>query len=152
MQTNEETKMKLRRISNMCLALAIFVLVVSACSLLSGSSPTATFKKFFEATKKADPAAIRKTLSKGSLEMFDKVAKEQNKTTDEMLKEVNQDGKSETMPETRNEKKDGDTATLEVKNEKTGKWDSLPFVKQNGEWKIAFDKFVENMLKDLQTK
>jgi hypothetical protein len=152
MQTNEETKMKLRRISNMCLALAIFVLVVSACSLLRGSSPTATFKKFFEASKKKDVAGIRKTLSKGSLEMFDKIAKEQNKTTDDMLKDVDKDSKSEAMPETRNEKIDGDMATLEVKNEKTGKWDSLPFVKENGEWKIAFDKFIENMLKDLQTK
>jgi len=152
MQTREETKMKIRSIGNMCFALAVIFLVASACSLLSGSSPTATFKKFFEATKKADPAAIRKTLSRGSLEMFDKVAKEQNKTTDEMLKEVHKDAKSESMPETRNEKIDGDSATLEVKNEKTGKWDSLPFVKENGEWKIAFDKFVENMLKDLQTK
>lgn len=144
--------MKLGRISNMCFALAVLVLVVSACSLLGGSSPTATFKKFFEASKKKDVAGIRKTLSKGSLEMFDKVAKEQNKTTDDMLKDVDKDSKSEAMPETRNEKIDGDTATLEVKNEKTGKWDSLPFVKEDGEWKIAFDKFIENMLKDLNDK
>ena len=152
MQTKEETKMKIRSIGNMCFALAVIVLVVSACSLLSGSSPTATFKKFFEASKKKDVAGIRKTLSKGSLEMFDKIAKEQNKTTDDMLKDVDKDSKSEAMPETRNEKIDGDSATLEVKNEKTGKWDSLPFVKENGEWKIALDKFIENMLKDLQTK
>jgi Domain of unknown function (DUF4878) len=144
--------MRLRRISNMCVALAVLVLAVSACSLLGGSSPTATFKKFFEASKKKDVAGIRKTLSKGSLEMFDKVAKEQGKTTDDMLKDVDKDSKSEAMPETRNEKIDGNTATLEVKNEKTGKWDSLPFVKEDGEWKIAFDKFIENMLKDPQTK
>jgi hypothetical protein len=149
MQTNEETKMNLRRIGNMCFALAVVVMVVSACSLFS-SSPTATFKKFFEASKKKDVPGIRKTLSKGSLEMFDKFAKQQNKTMDEMLKEVDKDSKTETMPETRNEKIDGETATLEVKNEKTGKWDSLPFVKEEGEWKIAFDKFIENMLKQLQ--
>src|SRR6185503_12566213 len=106
--------------------------------------------KFFEASKKKDVPGIRKTLSKGSLEMFDKFAKQQNKTMDEMLKDVDKDSKTETMPETRNEKIDGETATLEVKNEKTGKWDSLPFVKEEGEWKIAFDKFIENMLKDLQ--
>ena len=56
------------------------------------------------------------------------------------------------MPETRNEKITGDTATLEIKNEKTGKWDSLPFVKEDSEWKIAFDKFIENMMKELQNK
>jgi hypothetical protein len=143
--------MKIRRIGAMCVALPL-VLAVAACSLLSSSTPTATFKHFFEASKKKDPAAIRKTLSKGSLEMFDKIAKEQNKTTDDMLKEVDKDGKSETMPETRNEKIDGDTATLEIKNQKTDKWDTLPFVKEDGEWKIAFDKFIENMMKDLQNK
>jgi len=141
--------MNLRRIGNMCFALAVVVMVVSACSLFR-SSPTATFKKFFEASKKKDVPGIRKTLSKGSLEMFDKFAKQQNKTMDEMLKDVDKDSKTETMPETRNEKIDGETATLEIKNEKTGKWDSLPFVKEEGEWKIAFDKFIENMMKELQ--
>jgi len=142
--------MKIRRLSNVCFVLSV-ILAVSACNLFS-SSPTATFKKFFEATKKKDVEGMRKSLSKGSLEMFDKVAKQQNKTTDEILKDVDKESKDEKLPETRNEKIDGDTATLEVKNEKTGKWDSLPFVKEDKEWKIAFDKFVENMLKDLQSK
>jgi len=84
--------------------------------------------------------------------MFDKLAKEQNKTTDEMLKEVDKDDKSEKMPETRNEKITGDTATLEVKNDKTNRWDALPFVKENGEWKIALDKFLEDMMKSLGDK
>jgi hypothetical protein len=56
------------------------------------------------------------------------------------------------MPETRNEKINGDMATLEVKNEKTDKWDPLPFVKENGEWKIALDKFLEDMMKSLGEK
>ena len=151
MQTKEETKMKIRRLSIAGCALAV-ALAVSGCSLLGGSTPTKTFKNFFEASKKKDPAAMKKTLSKGSLEMFDKIAKEQNKMTDDMLKDVDKDGKKEAMPETRNEKITGETATLEIKNEKTGKWDSLPFVKEDSEWKIAFDKFIENMMKELQNK
>jgi hypothetical protein len=120
--------------------------------LLSGSTPTATFKAFYEASKKKDVAGMKKSLSKGTLDMFDKLAKEQNKTTDEMLKEVDKDDKSEKMPETRNEKITGDNATLEVKNDKTNKWDTLPFVKENGEWKIALDKFLEDMMKSLGDK
>ena len=143
--------MNTRRIGALCVALAV-IFTVSACSLLSGSTPTATFKAFYEASKKKDAAAIKKTLSKGTLDMFDKLAKEQNKTTDEMLKEVDKDDKSEKMPETRNEKITGDTATLEVKNDKTNKWDPLPFVKENGEWKIALDKFLEDMMKSLGEK
>jgi hypothetical protein len=84
--------------------------------------------------------------------MFDKLAKEQNKSTDDMLKDLHKDDKGEKIPETRNEKITGDTATLEVKNEKTSKWDTLPFVKENGEWKIALDKFLEDMIKGLGDK
>jgi flagellar hook-associated protein FlgK len=144
-------QMKTPRIGAMCAAIAL-VLAVLACSLLNRSTPTATFKAFFEASKKKDAAGMKKTLSKGTLDMFDKLAKEQNKSTDDMLKEVDKDDKSEKMPETRNEKINGDTATLEVKNDKTGKWDTLPFVKENGEWKIALDKFLEDLLKGLSDK
>jgi len=143
--------MNTRRINALSAALAV-IFAVSACSLLSGSTPTATFKAFYEASKKKDAAGMKKTLSKGTLDMFDKLAKEQNKTTDEMLKEVDKDDKSEKMPETRNEKITGDTATLEVKNDKTNRWDPLPFVKENGEWKIALDKFLEDMMKSLGDK
>ncbi len=143
--------MKTRRINALCAALAV-VLAASACSLLNRSTPTATFKAFYEASNKRDAAGIKKTLSKGTLDMFEKLAKEQNKSTDDMIKEVGKDSKTEKIPETRNEKITGDTATLEVKNDTTGKWDTLPFVKENGEWKIAFDKFLENMLKGLGDK
>jgi hypothetical protein len=95
---------------------------------------------------------MKKALSKGSLDMFDKLAKEQNKSTDEMLKSFDKEDKNQKLPETRNEKINGDTATLEVKNDKTDKWDTLPFVKENGEWKIALDKFLQDMLKGLGEK
>jgi hypothetical protein len=143
--------MKTHKIAATCIALAV-VMAASACSLLRGSSPTATFKSFFDASKKKDVPAMKKALSKGTLDMFDKIAKEQNKTTDDLLKDIDKEDKSEKLPETRNEKINGDTATLEVKNEKTGKWDTLPFAKENGDWKIALDKFLEDMMKGLSDK
>jgi hypothetical protein len=143
--------MKTRRSGALCAAL-VMIFAVSACSLLNSSSPTRTFKEFFEASKKKDVAGMKKALSKGTVDMFDKLAREQKKSTDDVLKELDKDAKDEKMPETRNEKITGDTATLEVKNEKTGKWDTLPFVKENGEWKIALDKFIEDMFKDLGDK
>ncbi len=143
--------MKTRRSGALCAAL-VMIFAVSACSLLNSSSPTKTFKAFFEASKKKDTVAMKKSLSKGSVDMFDKLAKEQKKSTDEILKGIDKEGKDEKIPETRNEKITGDTATLEVKNEKSDKWDSLPFVKEEGEWKIALDKFVEDMIKGIGDK
>ena len=141
--------MRIRRIGAMCVAIA---LTASACSMLSHPGPTAAFKAFFEASKKKDVAGIKKGLSKGTIDMLDKLAKEQNKSTDDMLKDVYKEDKGETLPETRNEKITGDTATLEVKNEKTSKWETLPFVKEDGDWKIALDKFLQDMMKALADK
>ena len=138
--------MKNRRIATLCVAL-IAALTVSACSLLNRSTPTATLKAFYEASKKKDATAMKKTLSKGSLDMFEKQAKEQGKSFDDLLK--SDQHTPDKMPETRNEKIDGETATLEIKNDQTNKWDTLPFVKEDGEWKIAFDKFIEDLMKGL---
>jgi len=141
--------MKTRSIGSSCLALALIVAAAAACSLLKSPTPTDTFKAFFEASKKKDVPGMKKTLSKGTLNMFETLANLQNKSLDDMLKEIDKDDKNkdEKMPETRNEKIDGDTATLEVKNETTGKWDTLPFVKEDKEWKIALDKFLKETMK-----
>src|SRR5262245_38587698 len=127
----------------------LVLLALTACKF--GSSPTATFKAFFEAQKKKDIAAMKKTLSKSSLQMMEKAAKSQDKTIDQAITEGfnSPGGKSEKMPETRNEKIDGDNATLEVNDEETKKWETLYFVKEESDWKIALDKTIEEMFKKL---
>lgn len=131
-------------------AISLLLLTVFACKFGS-SSPTSTFKAFFEAQKKKDVAAIKKTLSKGSLDMMEKAAKEQKKTVDEALAEgLNSPAsKSDKMPETRNEKIDGNNATLEVQDEDSKKWETMYFVKEGSDWKIALDKTIEEMFKNL---
>jgi len=128
----------------------LIVFAVAGCKLTS-SSPSATFKAYFEAQKKKDVTGIKKTLSKSSLDMMEKAAKEQNKTVDKALTEGLESpaGKSDKTPETRNEKIDGNNGTLEVQNEQTKKWDIVYFVKEDGEWKIALDKTIEEMFKGL---
>jgi hypothetical protein len=143
--------MKLSKSIALATALVISITAL-ACSGV-GSSPTATLKAYFEAMQKKDAAALKKTLSKGTLEMFEQFAKAQSppKTLDEAL----QTGLSSTtntdsnkMPETRNEKIDGDKATLEVKNDKTGQWETVPFIKEDGNWKIAFDQMFRDAFKN----
>jgi len=131
------------------LVVAAIGLGLMACKF--GSSPTATFKTFYEAQKKKDVAGMKKALSKASLTMLETGAKQQNKTVDQAISEglESPGGKSDKMPETRNEKIDGDNATLELQDEDTKKWETMYFVKEDGEWKIALDKTIEEMLKKL---
>jgi hypothetical protein len=131
-------------------ALLLF-LAALACNL--GSSPTSTFKAFFEAQKKKDVPAVKKTLSKASLAMLEKAAKAKDKDLDEVIGEglKTPGSKFEKMPETRNEKIDGENATLEVKDEGMKNWEKLYFVKEEKEWKIALDKTIEELLKKIGT-
>ena len=131
------------------------VVLLIACTVVScnlnTSSPTSTLKVFYEAQKKKDVAAMKKTLSKGSLAMIEKGAKEQNKSVDQALTEglEKPGGSTDKMPESRNEKIDGNNATLEVQNEETKKWDKVYFVKEDGDWKLALDKTVEELMKSM---
>ena len=127
--------------------LILLMLALAGCKF--GSSPTATFKAFFEAQQKKDVAGMKKNLSKTSLAIMEKSAKEQNKTIDDAIKEQleNPASKTDKIPETRNEKIKGNEATLELHNEDTNKWDTMYFVKEDSAWKIALDRTIEEMLR-----
>ena len=109
-------------------------------------SPSETLEAFNEASNKKDVEAIRNLLSQRTLEMVDKKAKEEGKTFGDLIKEEDGMPPIET-PEIRNEKISGETATIEIKNGVTGAYNTLPFVKENGVWKIAFVKFIEDNIK-----
>ncbi len=131
-------------------ALAAFLIV--GCSGAENAppvaSPTDTLKNYIEASKKKDIAAIRKNLSKGSLELAEKSAKAQNTTVDELFKRDNMAALDE-IPEIRNERIEGDAASVEVKDFTSG-YDTIPFVKEDGAWKIAFDKYQQAMMEKMR--
>ncbi len=107
-------------------------------------SPIETLKKLNTASKAKDSAAIQKTLSKGTIALIEQSAANQKKTIDQLLKE--EDGAPfKELPEMRNEKINGDTATIEVKNKENGEWLEIPFVVENGEWKAALDVLYQNL-------
>lgn len=119
---------------------AFLALVFIGCNdAPENASPTDVLKNFVEASKKKDIEAIKKTLSKGSLELAEKSAKEENTTVEERFKRDNAMMPDE-FPETRNERVEGDAASVEVKD-RIGGYDTIPFVRENGAWKIAFDKY-----------
>ena len=90
---------------------------------------------------------MKALLSKGSLELIEKSARLQNASADDLLRRESM-VKIQKAPETRNEKIEGDAATVEVKNETSGEFDMvMPFVKEDGAWKLARDKYFNDMMK-----
>ena len=125
------------------------VLLAVAAGCKSTPPPTATFKAYFEAQKKKDIPGMKQALSKTSLAMMEASAKQQQVTLDKMIARQleNPSSKVDKMPETRNEKITGDNATLELQNEEANRWDTMYFVKEDGGWKIALDRTIEEMLR-----
>jgi hypothetical protein len=123
--------------------------LVAAAGCKSTPTPSATFKTYFEAQKKKDIPAMKQTLSKTSLAMMEASAKQQQVTLDKMIEGQlnNPSATVDKMPESRNEKITGDSATLELHNEDANRWDTMYFVKEDGVWKIALDRTVEEMLR-----
>jgi hypothetical protein len=115
----------------------------STTSTSSGSTPTGAFEAYYEAIKAKDVSAVKKLFSKSMVTMMEDQAKRSNKSVDDVMAEGLKQASAEvpeTLPESRNEKIDGDTATLEVRDEKKDKWETIHFVKEDGEWKLSLDK------------
>ena len=109
-------------------------------------TPTETYNALMEATKKKDPAEIKKLLSKGTLVELEKAALAQNTTSDELLRK-DEIGVVEN-PELVGEKIVSDTlAYVEIKNEITKENERMPLVKEDGEWKVAIDLYLEELKK-----
>ncbi|MCA1624892.1 MAG: DUF4878 domain-containing protein [Acidobacteria bacterium] len=126
---------------------AICALFIFGCSGAQQTpSPTETLKTFLEASKKKDVETVKKTFSKGTMNLIEETARTQNTTVDELLKKENGVPLKE-LPEMRNEKIEGETASVEVKNVVTGDFDTIPLVKEDGNWKVALDKFRDEILK-----
>lgn len=120
-------------------ALVLLGLTAAACNRNSNSSPTAAFKTFYNSLKNKDVAGLKLVLKKKTLDEIEKDAKAKNKPLDDFLKEefIEQVSRKlpANLPETRNEKIDGDNATLEMKEDDN--WKPVKFVKEADGWKVG---------------
>lgn len=130
------------------IALFFAAIAFAACSHADGpATPTGALKAYVEAQQKGDVAAMKRLLSKGSIAFIETNARLQNKTVEDVLREETK-VRIAALPVTRNEKIDGETATVEVRDDATGNFDLVyPFVREDGMWKLARDKQIEAILK-----
>jgi len=111
---------------------------VSESSTGSLATPTDAYKFGYAARQKKDIAALKRVLSKDAQEFLTEVGKEEKKTLDDELRTL-ADRPQAPKAETRNEKINGNRASLEYLNEK-GEWASMQLVKEGNDWKIDLPK------------
>jgi hypothetical protein len=107
-------------------------------------SPTQSLRAYIEAASRRDVPDMKSHLSQGTLSLMEQGARNMNRNLDDMLKE-----EASQMPPNAaniiysNERINGNTATVDMTAQ--GQTATMPLVKENGEWKLALDKFIQDM-------
>jgi len=126
------------------LAAALF-----ACGQQKPATPLETFKTYVKAYKQKDMSTMKLLLSDATLKMHEREAKAQGSTVDDILKHETMIGEGQKSVEYRDEKIEGDKATLQIKNV-FGSWETLPFVREDGVWKIDKQGYANQMIQEIE--
>ena len=125
------------------------VLLFACADAEKPSSPLETLKAYTTAIKKKDTTAMKLLLSNASIKMAEQEAKAQNVTLDEIVKRETLFRENQSTVEFRNEKIDGDRATIEMKDS-FDTWNTVPFVREEGVWKIDKQGIANQMMLDFE--
>ena len=131
-----------------------FVISVAASVLAcSGETkpdtPIESFKAYVNAVKQKDTTKMKLLLSSESIKMHEQEAKVQNITLDDVVKRETLFTEGQKTVEFRNQKIEGDKASLEVKNS-FGSWETVPFVREDDEWKIDKKGYADKLMQDIE--
>ncbi len=113
------------------------------------ASPAEAFKALGDAGNRDDLGALVQLFNRRSLELFAEDARAQGKLMDVIMLNQRAVTVAKAAPAVRNEKINGDSATLEVKMA-GGNWEKMYFTKENGQWKVAMDKYMEEMIRQVE--
>lgn len=130
-----------------------FILTVAALGLMLAcaggeppvSTPLRTLEAYANAFKKKDITAMKLLLSDASLKMAEQQARMQGKTVDDIIKNETLFSADQKTADYRNLRIEGERASIEIKNSYDS-WDTVPFVLEEGIWKIDKQGIAEQML------
>ncbi|MDM7923992.1 MAG: DUF4878 domain-containing protein [Pyrinomonadaceae bacterium] len=113
------------------------------------TTPKEAFHEYSKARKRGDLTRMKTLLSAESLKMHEQEAKAQSATVDDILKRETLVSESQNIVKVRNEKVEGEKATLEVENF-FGSWETVYFVREDGEWKIDKKGYADRMMQEIE--
>src|SRR5262245_32314340 len=134
--------------SLLLLLITTSVLLFGGCGSHEPASPLQTFKTYTKALKQKDVDTMKLLLSNDTIKMHQLEAKAQGVTLDEIIKRETLISPDQTTVEYRKEKKEGEKATLEVKDP-YGTWETVPFVKEDGVWKIDKKSYADQLQNEI---
>ena len=130
----------------------VFIFVttlLSACGEQKPATPLETFKTYTKAIKAKDVKTMKLLLSNATIKMHEQEAKAQGVKLDDIIKRETLFSQDQKVAEFKDEKIDGDKATLQVKNS-YGSWETVPFLREDGAWKIDKQGYADQLMKDVE--
>lgn len=131
------------------LFLSIVLFGVSCAGEPKPDTPLESFKAYVNAVKQKNTTRMKELLSSESIKMHEQEAKAQNLTLDDIVRRETLFTEGQKTVEFRNQKIEGDKATLEVKNS-FGSWETVPFIREDDEWKIDKKGYADQLMQDIQ--
>ncbi|MEO6049939.1 MAG: hypothetical protein ABIP78_01225 [Pyrinomonadaceae bacterium] len=105
---------------------------------ISEDSPTEAYKRLFAAVKNKDAEAVKKQLTKKSIDIVTAAAAQNNTSPEKMFENgLTASTFSDTLPPIRDERVKDNMGAIEVWNSKDSKWEDLPYMIEDGTWKLA---------------
>jgi hypothetical protein len=103
-----------------------------------GDTPTEAYKRLYAAVKSKNVDSVKENLTKKTLDFAVSVSQRNNTP----LEKVFENGFTattfaESLPEIRDERVKENMASVEVYNSKDKIWEDLPFILEDGKWKLA---------------
>ncbi len=120
------------------MAATLFTAMIFAGCKTGGGDPKTVLVAFFDALSKKDFATAKKLATKDSESMFSLMEMGMKMAKDEKDDEMDKFNKDKMI--IGDAKIDGDKATVEVKDKEKGEGVNFILKKENGDWKVAFDK------------
>jgi len=139
--------------------LLLSIFLASACGQIASvpsspsPSPTETLIEYTEAVKSKDFARIKQTASKKSIQLMEEFKTDPSLSLEENIRK-NEPNLPPSMRnlQTRNEKINGNKATVEIYNSFNDTWIDFEFVKEDGRWKIAAGEMFYDTMEDFKEK
>jgi len=119
--------------------LTILLAITFACdSSNTANTPTEGYKRLYAAVKSKDTEKIKAAMSKKTQDFAQMVAARQNQAVEKVYENgFTATTFSETLPEIRDERVNGEWGAVEVWNAKDKQWEDLGFINEDGSWKLA---------------
>jgi hypothetical protein len=120
----------------------------AAAPEVKAGTPTEAFKVIFAAVKAKDSERIKQMMSKGTLAFAEGYAAQSKQTMDEALRNgFTGPALADSLPEMRDERVKDNFGAVEVFNPKENRWEDLPFVLEDGGWKLAVGDVFQDTYK-----